>query len=51
MLGQISVGDLGQNYSGGYKQAENLWEVYSVGPQSSPDPANWRTELNRPLAN
>lgn len=35
----------------GHEQAENLWEVYSVGPQSSPDPANWRTELNRPLAN
>ena len=34
-----------------HKQAENLWEVYSVGPQSSPDPANWRTELNRPLTN
>ena len=35
----------------GHEQAENLWEVYLVGPQSSPDPANWRTELNRPLAN
>jgi effector-binding domain-containing protein len=35
----------------GHEQAENLWEVYSVGPQSSPDPSNWRTELNRPLAN
>ena len=35
----------------GHEQAENLWEVYSVGPQSSADPANWRTELNRPLAN
>jgi effector-binding domain-containing protein len=35
----------------GYEQAENLWEVYSVGPQSSPDPATWRTELNRPLTN
>jgi effector-binding domain-containing protein len=35
----------------GHEQAENLWEVYSVGPHSSPDPANWRTELNRPLAN
>ena len=34
----------------GHKQAENLWEVYSVGPQSTPDPANWRTELSRPLA-
>jgi effector-binding domain-containing protein len=35
----------------GQEQAQNLWEVYSVGPQSSPDPVNWRTELNRPLAN
>ena len=35
----------------GHSQGEDLWEVYSVGPQSSPDPANWRTELNRPLAN
>ena len=35
----------------GHEQAQNLWEVYSVGPQSSLDPANWRTELNRPLAN
>jgi len=35
----------------GHEQAEDLWEVYSVGPQSSPDPANWRTELNRSLAN
>ena len=35
----------------GHEQAENLWEVYSVGPQSSADPANWRTELNRPLTN
>jgi effector-binding domain-containing protein len=33
----------------GCKQAENLWELYSVGPQSTPDSANWRTELNRPL--
>ena len=35
----------------GHEQAESLWEVYSVGPQSSPDAAPWRTELNRPLAN
>ena len=35
----------------GHAQAESLWELYSVGPQSSPDSANWRTELNRPLAN
>ena len=35
----------------GHEQAEDLWEVYVVGPQSSPDPAQWRTELNRPLKN
>ena len=33
----------------GCEQAEDLWEVYAVGPQASPDPANWRTELTRPL--
>ena len=33
----------------GHEPAEDLWELYSVGPQSSPDPAQWRTELNRPL--
>lgn len=33
----------------GHEQAGDLWEVYSVGPQSTPDPAGWRTELNRPL--
>jgi effector-binding domain-containing protein len=35
----------------GHPPGEDLWEVYSVGPQSTPDPASWRTELNRPLAN
>jgi effector-binding domain-containing protein len=35
----------------GHEQAEYLWELYSVGPQSTPDSANWRTELNRPLKN
>jgi effector-binding domain-containing protein len=29
--------------------AQNFWEVYVAGPESSPDPAAWRTELNRPL--
>jgi effector-binding domain-containing protein len=33
----------------GHEPADNLWELYSVGPQSTPDPAHWRTELNRPL--
>jgi effector-binding domain-containing protein len=33
----------------GLTPAEDLWELYAVGPQSSPDPAGWRTELNRPI--
>jgi effector-binding domain-containing protein len=33
----------------GHEPAANLWELYSIGPQSTPDPADWRTELNRPL--
>jgi effector-binding domain-containing protein len=28
----------------------DLWECYVTGPESDPDPATWRTELNRPLA-
>lgn len=32
-----------------HKAALNLWECYVAGPESSPDPANWRTELNQPL--
>ena len=35
--------------SNGHEQGDELWELYSVGPQSTPDPAGWRTELNRPL--
>ena len=33
----------------GHEQGDELWELYSVGPQSTPDPAGWRTELNRPV--
>jgi effector-binding domain-containing protein len=33
----------------GHVPAPNLWECYVVGPESGPDPATWRTELNRPL--
>ena len=33
----------------GCEQADDLWEVYTVGPQASPDPADWRTQLTRPL--
>jgi effector-binding domain-containing protein len=31
------------------KPAAELYEVYSAGPESSTDPANWTTQLNRPL--
>jgi effector-binding domain-containing protein len=33
----------------GLAPAADLWEVYLAGPESGPDPAGWRTELNRPL--
>jgi len=35
--------------SEGHTPAPDLWECYIAGPESSPDSANWRTELNRPL--
>lgn len=34
----------------GHTTGPDLWERYVVGPESTPDPAGWRTELNRPLA-
>lgn len=33
----------------GHTPAADLWECYVAGPESSPNPAAWRTELNRPL--
>lgn len=33
----------------GHTPAPDMWECYIAGPESSPDPANWRTQLNRPL--
>jgi effector-binding domain-containing protein len=33
----------------GYTSCPDLWECYVAGPEVSPDPVNWRTELNRPL--
>ena len=29
----------------GHEQAADLWELYSVGPQTTSDSADWRTEL------
>lgn len=33
----------------GHAPGPDLWEFYVAGPESSPWPAEWRTELNRPL--
>ncbi len=35
--------------AGGHKPAADLYECYVAGPESSSDPADWRTELGRPL--
>jgi len=32
------------------KPADDLWEVYSAGPETGPDPSTWRTDLFHPLA-
>jgi effector-binding domain-containing protein len=36
--------------SEGLKPQESLWEYYLVGHETSSDPNEWRTELNRPLS-
>ncbi len=33
----------------GHTSGIDLWECYVAGPESSPDPTTWRTQLNRPL--
>ena len=33
----------------GYATRADFWEVYLVGPDSSANPADWRTQLNWPL--
>jgi len=35
----------------GHSTAPDLYECYLTGPESGPDPAKWRTELSKPLAN
>lgn len=35
--------------SEGLRPAPNFWECYVRGPESGPDPADWSTELNRPV--
>jgi effector-binding domain-containing protein len=33
----------------GHTPDTNLWEIYAIGPETSLNPADWRTELYRPL--
>lgn len=33
----------------GHDVREDLWERYVAGPESGPDPAQWATELNKPI--
>lgn len=33
----------------GLTMGPNLWEVYLSGPEATPDPSGWTTELNRPI--
>lgn len=33
----------------GLRPAEDTWQIYSVGPETSQQPSDWRTELLRPL--
>ena len=33
----------------GHMPAADMWQSYVAGPETSSDPANWRTEFNRPL--
>ena len=33
-----------------HSPAPELWECYLAGPESDPDPAKWRTQLDRPLS-
>ena len=35
--------------SNGHVAGPDLYESYLAGPESSPNPADWRTELSRPL--
>lgn len=33
----------------GHAAAPDLWEIYTIGPESGPDSSKWQTVLNRPL--
>jgi effector-binding domain-containing protein len=49
-LGQ-GWGELGQWITKqAYEPEGEFWECYLAGPERSADPAEWETELNRPIA-
>jgi effector-binding domain-containing protein len=37
-------------FANGHRPGNNLWECYVLGPESSLEPSDWRTEFNLPLA-
>lgn len=48
-LGQAWGEFIGWVAANGMTVSAELWEAYIVGPESSANPADWRTELNLPL--
>lgn len=48
-LGEAWGGFVAWIVAAGHEAETDLWECYVKGPESGPDPAAWRTELNRPL--
>lgn len=48
-LGEAWGEFMGWIEANGHARAEDLYERYLTGPESSPDQASWRTELNQPL--
>ena len=40
---------LGWIAANGHTPAPDLYERYLAGPESGPDPTDWRTELTKPL--
>ena len=41
---------MGWMASHGHQAASDLWERYVVGPETTPDPTRWETELTRALS-
>ncbi|WP_091682563.1 GyrI-like domain-containing protein [Methylocapsa palsarum] len=40
---------MGEIKAAGRRTADDLWECYLIGPETSADPAAWRTELSKRL--